>query len=326
MSDFDALKKASADFDGLLKEVERITSPQTTWEEDKRFWKPEVDKAGNALAVIRFLPGPAVDGKNAKPFVRYFDHHFQDPITKKWYIEKSRTSLPDPSDPEGRKTLPDPLTEFNSRLWKMSDDPASPSRRQASRQKRVLHYVSNILVVSDPKHPENEGQVFLYKYGKKIFEKHTQLMKPDLESEKKINPFHITEGADFKLKVTRKMVDVAGKTEKVPMPNYDDSTFLPPGPIAINGRQLSEEELIAIWKASYSLQEFIAPESFKSYDDLKRKLEDVVPNAAPDWNGSYAAAAPRPVPPARQKQVEDLPWDNTDDADGDLSMFEGLTG
>ncbi len=249
---FSNLKKQSNDFSKLLKKVDEINKP--TYDRDDttdNYWKPTPDKAGNALAVIRFLPGPAVDGEDALPWIQYWDHGFQSKTNGKWYIEKSLTTL-------GQK---DPVSEYNSTLWNATSDENSPERKQAREQKRRLHYVSNIYVVSDPKNPSNEGKVFLYKYGKKIFDKITKMMNPDLESEKAINPFDLWSGANFKLKMTRQ----SG------FPNYDESVFLAPGPLSED-----DSELEATWKGEYSLKEIIDPKNFKTYDALKARLNDVL--------------------------------------------------
>lgn len=256
---FANLKKQSKSFDNLLKEVEKLNSP--TYEKDETvdlYWKPTPDKAGNALAVIRFLPGPAVDGDDALPWVQYWDHAFQNPETGKWYIEKSLTSL-------GQK---DPVSELNSKLWNSTQDDNSPERKQARQQKRRLHYVSNIYIVSDPKNPDNEGKIFLYKYGKRIFDKLTKMMNPDLDSEEAVNPFDLWQGANFKLKVTRQNVKMGSRT--VAMPNYDESTFLTPGPLAED-----DKELETIWKSEHSLKEIVDQKNFKTYEQLKKRLDDV---------------------------------------------------
>lgn len=307
---FSNLKKQSSKFDNLLKEVDKLQNP--TYEKDDstdNYWKPTPDKTGNALAVIRFLPGPAVDGDDALPFVRYFDHGFQNKVTGKWYIEKSLTTFDEK----------DPVSEYNSQLWNSTQDDNSPERKQARDQKRRLHYVSNIYVVSDPKNPENEGKVFLFKYGKKIFDKITKMMNPDLESEPRINPFDLWKGANFKLKMTRQNVNMGGRN--ISFPNYDESVFLTPGPLSEN-----DDELEAIWKGEYSLKDIVDRKNFKSYDDLKRRLDDV--NGV---TGSPVRAA-KPV----IEDSEEVPFTDSkpakrapapvvdDDEDEDLAMFRKL--
>jgi hypothetical protein len=302
MTNISNLKKSSKNFDRLLGEVKKMDKGEGTEREpDLRFWKPEMDKAGNALAVIRFLPGPSVDGDDAMPWVRYWDHGFQSETTGKWYIEKSLTSL----------GQPDPVSEYNTELWNSTTDDNSPARATARNQKRRLHYVSNIYVVSDPKHPENEGKVFLYKYGKKIFDKLKQKMSPDLESEKAVNPFDLWQGADFKLKVTRQAVRYGNKT--VNFPNYDESTFLTPAPLFED-----DSKLETIWKSEYSLKEFVDPKTYKTYDELKKRLNDVL-----------GRGTTRPTTKTVDEEStvdttidETPPWN--EDEDNDLAMFRSL--
>ena len=298
---FANLKKQSKDFSGLLKKVDELNKP--TYDRDDstdNYWKPTPDKAGNALAVIRFLPGAAVDGDDALPWVQYWDHGFQNKITGKWYIEKSLTTL-------GQK---DPVSEYNSTLWNASSDDNSPERKQARDQKRRLHYVSNIQVISDPKNPSNEGKIFLFKYGKKIFDKITKQMNPDLESEKAVNPFDLWQGAHFKLKMTRQ----SG------YPNYDESTFLAPAPLSDD-----DAELEKVWKAEYSLKDITDPKNFKSYDQLKARLNDVM------GLGDRPAAAPKAVVEEEAPWQEDKPVAKkaakapvVEDDDEDLAMFREL--
>jgi len=186
-SNFADLKKnRKSSFDKLSQDLDKLTKGNER-QKDDTFWAPTVDKAGNGYAVIRFLPAPA--GEDA-PYVRYWDHGFQGP-TGKWYIENSLTSI-------GQE---DPVAQFNGKLWNVSQDDNSPERKQARKQKRRLHFVSNILVVQDSANPENEGKVFKYKYGKKIFNKLNELMNPEFEDEQPMNPFDLWEGANFKLKI-----------------------------------------------------------------------------------------------------------------------------
>ena len=225
----------------LVTQVEKMN--KSAGSGDERLWKPEVDKAGNGYAVIRFLPPP--DGEDM-PFAKVYSHAFQGPGG--WYIENSLTTI-------GQK---DPVSEHNSMLWNNGTD---AGKEQARKQKRKLSYVSNIYVVKDPANPQNEGKVFLYKYGKKIFDKIMAAMQPEFEDETPINPFDFWQGANFKLKIKR----VAGYW------NYDSSEF------AIQGPLLDEDdEMEAIWKKQYSLAEFLAPSQFKTYDELKTRLEAVL--------------------------------------------------
>ena len=219
---------------------------KTSGSGDDRLWKPEVDKAGNGYAVIRFLPAP--DSEDL-PWAKLYTHAFQG--TGGWFIENSLTTL-------GQK---DPVSEHNSQLWNSGIE---SDKEIARKQKRKLSYYANIYVVKDSANPHNEGQVFLYKFGKKIFDKLTAAMQPEFEDEDPINPFDFWVGANFKLKIKK----VAGYW------NYDSSEF---------DRQSAllddDDAMEAIWKKEYSLAELIAPDQFKSYDELKKRLDYVLGNA-----------------------------------------------
>ena len=216
--------------------------------EDERIWKPTVDDNGNGFAVIRFLP--AAEGQ-ALPWVRYFDHFFKGP-TGQWYIEKSLTTM----------NQNDPVSEYNSRLWNSGHD---EDKETARKQKRRLHYVSNILVVSDPSNPANEGKVFLYDFGKKIFDKIMDVMQPQFPGEEPINPFDFWNGADFQLKIR----NVAGYR------NYDKSEFKSTSGL-FDG---DETKLEATYNQLHELQEFVDPTNYKTYDELKSRLEVVLGEA-----------------------------------------------
>jgi hypothetical protein len=228
----------------LVKEVEKLN---TNGGSDERLWKLDVDKSGNGYAVIRFLPAP--DGEDL-PFVKLYSHAFQGPGG--WYIENSLTTL-------GQK---DPVSEFNTTLWNNGTD---AGKETARKQKRKLTYISNIYVVKDPANPENEGKVFLYKYGKKIFDKLTAAMQPEFEDEEAIDPFDFWQGANFKLKAK----NVAGYR------NYDSSEFTPVSPLLDD-----DDALEALWKKESSLAELVATDQFKSYEDLKKRLGYVLGNKA----------------------------------------------
>ena len=230
----------------LVKEVEKLNTNGASG--DDRLWKLEVDKSGNGYAVIRFLPAP--DGEDL-PFVKLYSHTFQGPGG--WYIENSLTTL-------GQK---DPVSEYNSQLWNNGTDAGKDAARK---QKRKLTYISNIYVVKDPANPENEGKVFLYKYGKKIFDKLTAAMQPEFEDEEAIDPFDFWQGANFKLKAK----NVAGYR------NYDSSEFTAVTPLLDD-----DDALEAVWKKENSLKEFIDADQFKSYDDLKKRLEYVLGSRRP---------------------------------------------
>ena len=305
MSNFASLKKTSADIGRLTKEIEKINAPQTERAEDNRFWTLSRDKAGNGSAVIRFLPAPAVDGDDSLPWVRYFDHGFKGP-SGKWYIENSLTTI-------GQK---DPVSEYNSALWNASSDDASWQRKQARDQKRRLHYIANIQVLKDSSNPENEGKVFLFKFGKKIFDKITLAMNPQYPDDPAMNPFDLWNGANFKLRTRM----VAGYL------NYDQSTFESPSALSD-----SDAELEKIWKSEYSLKEFVDPKNFKSYDELKKRLTEVLGStvsgvgAVNDQITDSVTQKPSFDAPKARKSVEDTPPFDTE-TDEDLDYFKSLAG
>ena len=227
----------------LVKEVEKMSNTNASG--DDRVWKLEVDKSGNGYAVIRFLPAP--NGEDL-PFVKLYSHAFQGPGG--WYIENSLTTM-------GQK---DPVSEYNTMLWNNGTD---AGKETARKQKRKLTYYSNIYVVKDPANPQNEGKVMLYKYGKKIFDKLTAAMQPEFEDEEAIDPFDFWQGANFKLKAK----NVAGYR------NYDSSEF------AAQSALLDDDDAMeAIWKKQYSLSEIVAADQFKTYDELKTRLDSVLGN------------------------------------------------
>ena len=294
------LRKNRGNFDSLMKEVEKIANPTNEKRgDDDRFWKPSVDKAGNGQAVLRFLPAPAGE---ELPWVRVFDHGFQGP-TGKWYIENSLTTI----------NKPDPVGELNSELWNSGIE---ANKEIARKQKRRLSYISNVLVIRDPANPENEGKVFLYKYGKKIFDKVKDVMQPTFEDEKPVNPFDLWEGANFKLRIRQ----VEGYR------NYDKSEFDGPSPLAED-----DAELERVWKQAHSLAAFLDPSNFKSYDELKTKLNAVL------GSGTRVPTAEKVSPldaadelfveqkmKTAAKATDDTPPWNDDDTDDNMSYFASL--
>ena len=250
MSFADLKKKSSNNLQFLQKELEKTVS---TRQVDERFWKPEVDASGNGYAVIRFLPAP--DGETV-PWAKVYSHAFQGPGG--WYIENSLTTINEK----------DPVGEVNRGLW---NDGTEEGKDVARRQKRKLSYYSNIQVIKDPKHPENEGKVFLYKYGKKIHDKILAAMQPEFQDETPVNVFDLWEGANFKLKIKK----VAGFW------NYDSSEF-----DSVSALSADDTELEATWKQEHSLEAFVARDQFKSYEDLQKRLNLVL------------GSAPRPTAPS----------------------------
>ena len=247
---FADLKSKSMDVSKLVTAANEMTGGTTEKKSygDDRFWKPTVDEGGNGYAVIRFLP--AGEGQDL-PWVRYWDHFFKGP-SGQWYIEKSLTTI-------GQN---DPVSELNSRLWNsgIEDD-----KEIARKQKRRLHYVSNILVVSDPSNPANNGKVFLYDFGKKIFDKIMDKMQPEFPGEEPVNPFDFWNGADFQLKIR----NVAGYR------NYDKSEFKAPSALF----EADEVKLEATYNQMFDINEFVEPTSFKPYDELKGRLQVVLGEA-----------------------------------------------
>ncbi|RPG87611.1 MAG: single-stranded DNA-binding protein [Coraliomargarita sp. TMED73] len=305
---FSSLKRSSRNnLEKLMSETNKIAKGNVEkGGADDRFWKPEVDKAGNGYAVIRFLPAPS--GEDI-PWVRVFDHGFQG--VGGWYIENSLTTL----------NKKDPVSEYNSKLWNSGIE---ANKEQARKQKRRLKYIANIYVVKDPANPQNEGKVFLYQFGKKIFDKINDLMNPQFEDEDPINPFDFWEGANFKLKIR----NVEGYR------NYDKSEFETSSTLG----EFEDEELETVWKQQHSLAEFTAPENFKSYEELEAKLNkvlgldgakpvpkgraadeeelDEVQNFRPSASASVGKTASVP-------KADEIPWD-TDSEDDSLSFFENL--
>ena len=238
---FASLKKSS--YSDLLSKAESLNKTEVRGA-DERLWKPEVDKAGNGYAVIRFLPAP--DGEDL-PWAQVWSHAFQGPGG--WYIENSLTTL-------GKK---DPVSDLNRTLWNSGND---ADKETARKQKRKLSYYSNIYVLQDPANPQNEGKVFLYKYGKKIFDKLTEAMQPAFADETPINPFDFWKGADFKVKIRK----VEGYW------NYDKSEFAEPSTL----KGFDDSELETLWKQQYSLTDFTAPDKFKTFEELDTRLQTVL--------------------------------------------------
>ena len=293
MSFADLKRKSQNNFSFLQKELEKTSSGKNV---DDRFWKPEVDASGNGYAVIRFLPAP--DGESI-PWAKLYSHAFQG--IGGWYIENSLTTL-------GEK---DPVGEVNRRLWNSGDD---ADKETARKQKRKLSYYSNILVVKDPKHPENEGKVFLYKYGKKIHDKILAAMQPEFQDEEPINVFDFWEGANFKLKIRK----VDGYW------NYDKSEFDSPTAIASNDEAIEE-----IWNKQYALKPFLAPENFKSYDELKSKLDKVLSGVRNTGTAEDVAIPPAPsiAKPDVVAETVSAPTpvvEEDEDSDETLSYFSKL--
>ena len=288
----DTLKRSNS-LDKLLNAVKEDSAPQEKKSYvDERLWKPELDQSGNGYAVIRFLPSP--EGEDL-PWAKVWNHAFQGP-TGQWYIENSLTTI-------GQK---DPVSEYNSKLWNSG---VESDKEIARKQKRKLQYFSNILVVNDPKHPENEGKVFLFRYGKKIFDKMMEAMQPAFEDESPINPFDFWEGADFKLKIRK----VDGFW------NYDKSEFAAASPIADD-----ESKIETIWKSQYSLAEKFDASNFKSYDELSTRFHAVISGTTTVGNVSEEMDdEPVATPVVDTKPVES-PVTSQEEEDDTMDYFSKL--
>ena len=288
---FANLKRQSGNLDKLTKAIESMNSSSEGGASDRdNFWKCETDKVGNGYAEIRFLPAPEVDGDDSLPWVKLFSHGFQGPGG--WLIDNCLTT--------NNKQCP--VCEYNSTLWNSGIE---ANKDVVRKQKRKLNYIANVYIVSDPKHPENEGQVKLFKFGKKIFDKITEAMNPAFEDEKAINPFDLWEGANFKLKIRK----VEGYQ------NYDKSEFTSQCALA------DDDKLEAIWKKGTSLKVMTADKEFKSYDDLKGRLDKVLGlnGEAPRTTVEQARASA----PASRPVAQDSPMPAASD-DDDLSYFSKL--
>ena len=291
MSFSDMKQRSKTNLASLIKETEKISNPKTGFSDsDDRYWRPELDKSGNGYAVVRFLPAP--EGEDL-PWARIWNHGFQGPGG--WYIENSLTTL-------GQK---DPVSEHNSTLWNSGIE---ANKEVARKQKRRLNYTANVYILKDPAHPENEGTIKLYRFGKKIFDKINDLMNPEFEDESPVNPFDLWAGANFKMKIRK----VEGYS------NYDKSEFEAPSALLEDDDKMEE-----IWKSENSLKELVSEDKFKSFDELQTKLNRVL------GLGSEFSSTPKSV---------DVPFDggkpytappqpaaeSTNDGDESMDYFQKL--
>lgn len=305
--DFQSLKKnRSKSLDKLNDQLTKIGSKSYADPNEGKYWKPTRDTAGNGFAIVRFLDAP--QGEDM-PFVRLWDHGFQGPGG--WYIENSLTTL----------NKDDPVSEYNSKLWNTG---LETDKEQARKQKRRLHYIANVYIIKDSGNPDNEGKVFLFKFGKKIWDKLNDLMNPSFEDEKPVNPFDLWEGANFRLKI-RQFEGYA---------NYDKSEFDTSSPLFDD-----DEKMESVWKQSHSLQEVIDPKNFKTYDDLKSKMHRVLgisggdaamrsassSSAEDDTYGeldmSSLSSSKKEAPAPSIKEASSVPVPEDDD---DLEFFRNL--
>lgn len=295
MSSFANLKRDNSALAKLTKAIEssQTGSPESGSKDDTRFWQPTVDKSGNGMAVIRFLPAPAVDGDDAMPWVRIFSHGFQG--SGGWFIDNCLTTISDKC----------PVCEHNSVLWNSGIE---ANKEIVRKQKRRLNYISNILVVSDPSNPDNDGEIKLYKFGKKIFDKITEAMSPEFADETPINPFDMWEGANFKLKARK----VEGYR------NYDKSEFADKSAL-FDGEDSKLEEL---WKKEYSLKEFIDKSQFKSFEVLKTRMDKVLGFSGVEMPKTKAETAV--FDSFKEEDISIIDKRNEADIDEELNYFNDL--
>jgi hypothetical protein len=295
-----AMKKSNS-LDKLLGAAEQENKPlEKKSYVDERIWKPVMDKTGNGFAIIRFLPAPKGE---ELPWVKLWNHAFQGP-TGQWYIENSLTTI----------SQNDPVSELNTKFWNSG---VESDKEIARKQKRKLQYYSNIYVVKDSANPQNEGKVFLYRFGKKIFDKIMETMQPAFEDETPVNPFDFWEGANFKLKLRK----VDGYW------NYDKSEFEAPSALFDK-----DDELEKLWETQYSLSEFTAPTNFKSYDELQTRLNTVlsgttkVGNVTDLQSGNAFDDSPSvaTVVDTKDEPAPTVSMSNTEDDDDTMSYFEKL--
>lgn len=295
-------KNRSKSLEKLSSQLDKMATKSYADPLKEKYWTPQRDKAGNGFAIIRFLPAP--EGEDM-PFLRVWDHGFKGPGG--WYIENSLTTL-------GQD---DPVGKYNGQLWNTGND---QDKEQARKQKRRLKYHSNILVIKDSANPENEGKVFLYAYGKKIFDKLNDLMNPQFEDESAVNPFDFWEGADFRLKIR----------EFEGYPNYDKSEFDSPAPL-FDG---DDDKLESIYTQLHSLQELVDPSRFKSYAELEAKLHKVLGiSGSPSNTKTADEMIDEELDMSKLGGVDDTPSikettenvsETTEDDDDDLAFFKGL--
>lgn len=286
------MKQQSGNLSKLAQKIQEMKITPDAGDSKEHYWKPEVDKSGNGIATFRFLPAPSIDNdEDALPWVKVFSHGFKGPGG--WLIDNCLTT----------KNNQCPVCEGNTVLWNSGIE---ANKTVARERKRKLNYITNIYIVSDPKHPENEGKVFLYRFGKKIFDKITEAMNPPFEDEKPINPFDLWKGANFKLKIRK----VEGYQ------NYDKSEFETSSPLSDDDTKMEK-----IWKSEYSLKELVDDSQFKSYDMMKTRLEKVLglagePVKMTTVESIKAAAKTAPV----KAPVET----SADEEDADMDYFKKL--
>lgn len=284
-------KKSSENFDKLKSDVEKLSSGGR--QADDRFWNLTVDKSGNGMAVLRFLPPK--DGEN-RAFIKKYTHFFRGENSK-FLAEVCPTTI----------GLECPICQENGRIWKAH--PEDEARKLIKDKKRKLEYCSNVLVLQDRANPENEGKVFLYRYGAKIFEKITQTIKPDFDDEVSFDPFNIFDGANFVLKA---------KT-KDDYRNYDSSYFDKQSEL-YDG---DEEKLGEVLENIYSLEAMIDPKLIKSYEELEQQFARVTDTKGKPVRKNVEESIEQDTP----KGSNELPWsEDAKSSSDDLDIDDILAG
>lgn len=279
---FKDFKKNKGNFLETLNQ--KIKESNTTFEPDARYFQVTKDKAGNGVALVRFLPGKDT------PWVRYWSHSFE--YNGGWYIENSRTSLKED----------DPVSEYNKLLWDSGKEEYKEFVSLKPGTKRKLNYVSNIYVIEDPANPENNGKVFLYQYGAKIYDKIKALMQPSIKTLPPVNPFNPFDGANLQIIIKK----VAG------YPNYDDTKFIQEG-----SKLGNDDEIEKIYNQQYDLEDILKESNFKPYEKLKARLIKVLGKNAPlmeEYLSNFGEVVETKKesttpPPQKKKEEIDVPFD-----------------
>jgi hypothetical protein len=287
---FAALKRSRGSLDKLVQAIQQTTAGR---QQDERMWEATVDKAGNGHAIIRFLEKPQQDGEDGLPYVRKFTHGFQGPGG--WFIEECPTTLNEKC----------PVCEGNNALWNSGIE---ANKKTVSIRKRKLGYLANVLIVSDPAHPENDGKVKLFRFGKKIFDKIYEKMHPEFPDEEAFSPFDLWDGANFKLKIRQ----VDG------FRNYDKSEFTARGPV-----DADDAKIETIWKQAHSLKDFLSAKNYKTYDQLASRLTKVL-GTVPSTATAEQAKAPLLPELAHEPALPSSPAGGPEEEGDDLSYFQSL--
>lgn len=252
MSYFEKLKSKKSYVEVYMENKEKKEKNFTYEKDDERIWKPMPDSMGNSYSVIRFLPRNMEEFEEVNSFVGpVYSHSFQNTNTKKWFIENCPRTID--------KSAKCPVCEYNWSMFKNYEKEIAKTKTALTKGK--AYYYANIFVVKDNSNPENNGKVFIYKFGKTIMDKIQECLDPKYEEDKAFDPFHPINGANFILKTKRKGGFL----------NFDDSNFEACSPIVKNSKEFDD-----IMDMTYSINEFVDPSKFKEYDALKNRFELVM--------------------------------------------------